>query len=189
MPHDFAAFIMSRLPSVLICCRWSLHPVSFASSISRAAVSSSASAGMPVSPSMSENLPLFMHAPASKSAFSSVWSSIGISSDFALFMASRMTFISSTDLPSSLNPYTPAALSASISTISAPFCPTVMQADCSSLTPFAAASLSFMYSTVSTESTNGFVFGIVQTAVNPPAAAARQPVLISSLYSSPGSRK
>ncbi len=38
-------------------------------------------------------------------------------------------------------------------------------------------------------SLGGVVFGIAQTAVNPPAAAARVPVAMSSLYSCPGSRR
>jgi hypothetical protein len=38
-------------------------------------------------------------------------------------------------------------------------------------------------------SVTGSVFGIAQTAVNPPAAAARAPVAIVSTSSRPGSRK
>ena len=39
------------------------------------------------------------------------------------------------------------------------------------------------------ESFTGFVFGMQQTDVNPPAAAAFVPLMMSSLYSRPGSRR
>ena len=39
------------------------------------------------------------------------------------------------------------------------------------------------------ESIGGLVFGIAQTVVNPPCAAAAVPVAMVSLYSKPGSRR
>ena len=44
-------------------------------------------------------------------------------------------------------------------------------------------------STVARVSITGLVFGMAQTVVKPPRAAARVPVAIVSLYSKPGSRR
>ena len=59
---------------------------------------------------------------------------------------------------------------------------------CTRASPAAAARASTS-SVTDALSFTGFVFGIAQTAVKPPATAARAPVATVSLYSCPGSRR
>src|ERR1051326_2159965 len=59
----------------------------------------------------------------------------------------------------------------------------------STIPPFDPAARSLMRRTTDASSIAGFVFGMQQTPVKPPAAAARVPDSIVSLYSYPGSRR
>ena len=59
-----------------------------------------------------------------------------------------------------------------------------------STSPFSAIfALLWMNRITDSSSIGGFVFGMQQTAVNPPAAADAHPLAMVSLYSNPGSRK
>ena len=66
--------------------------------------------------------------------------------------------------------------------------PFVMQPTGYTSTPVPSA-FSMIYLMVSGVSQGGFVLGIARTPVTPPASAAAEPVLTSSLWVWPGSRK
>ena len=98
----------------------------------------------------------------------------------ARFIAFLRYAVLTTGLPSSLSPTAPAALSASRSVGSSLLSPFVTLAATYTLAS-AFFALSRMQRTVSGLSVVGFVLGIASRLVTPPAAAARQPVRISSL--------
>ena len=150
-------------------------------------MTSSTEFGIPGTPNFSDATPSF-NTPFPTRSLSSQCAMITAPSPAAFFIASRYTRISITLLPSSENATAPAFNMASISTSSFPSMPFVIEESCFTCTYACSARFKISCST-STLSTTGFVFGIAQTVVTPPAAAAREPVMISSLYVSPGSRK
>ena len=126
--------------------------------------------------------------PSREIVFSSQWAKTGISSLAASLSASRISSAVLTGTPSSEKAQQPASFKACISVSFSPFSPTET-APIGRTWASALAAFSSIYFTVSALSHTGFVLGMAQTVVTPPAAAARHPEIISSLYSRPGSRK
>ena len=118
---------------------------------------------------------------------SSQWLIMSISCFFASRKASRAISAFCTGEPSSERATAPAALSAAKSVIFSPFCPKVTAAMGKTFTA-AFFARSRIYSTPAGVSVTGFVFGMQAAEVTPPAAAAREALSMSSLYSKPGSR-
>ena len=92
-------------------------------------------------------------------------------------------------LPSSLTPTIPASFIAAISASASPLLPTDAAPIGHTRTLPAAAARSTIPRVTDALSFTGCVFGMQQTAVNPPRAAARVPVSIVSDISWPGSRR
>ena len=119
---------------------------------------------------------------------SSQWDTTVIPSFGAACIASAINSVLITGLPSSLKAIAPASFKAAKLQSTSLCNPFVIAAD-----TYTWASASFalfkIYCTVSTLSTVGFVFGIASTLVTPPAAAALQPLIMSSFSVWPGSRK
>src|SRR5271170_7105230 len=91
-------------------------------------------------------------------------------------------------LPSSVTATAPAALSDAYSVRASPIDPRVA-APIGKTRIAALRSGACIHRVVSAESFTGTVFGMAQTVVNPPAAAAAVPEAIVSLYPWPGSRR
>ena len=161
--------------------------ISFVSAIiaSRAAIISSASGKTPSTPNFSAILPAFI-APLATD-FSSQCADVNEPTSFAFIIPSLITFEFTTGIPSSENAIAPASFIALKSTNSSPFSPFVIDENGSTLHKFTAFAFSIIIFNVSTLSGTGFVFGIGQIVVNPPATALFEPVSIVSLYSNPGS--
>ena len=100
-----------------------------------------------------------------------------------------MMLESATGCPSSLNPMQPASASSAISASSAPADRLVTHPMGRTRTTPSERAFCSTYSTVARVCMVGSVFGIAHTVVKPPFAAARVPVAMVSLYSSPGSRR
>src|ERR1039458_7263229 len=92
-------------------------------------------------------------------------------------------------LPSSLTATMPAAFIADISASASPLLPTDAAPIGQTRTELAAAARSTIPRVTDALSFTGCVFGMQQTAVNPPRAAARVPVSLSSSIRWPGSRR
>ena len=99
-----------------------------------------------------------------------------------------ITLASPIGKPSSLNAIAPSAIIAPISVSSFPACD-LETAPIGWICIGHSSDLSLMYLVNSGESIGGSVFGIAHTPVKPPARAAIDPELRSSLSSPPGSRK
>src|ERR1700722_2170096 len=91
--------------------------------------------------------------------------------------------------PSSLTATMPASFIAAISASASPLLPTEAAPMGQTRTPFAAAARSTIPRVMEALSFTGWVFGMQQTAVNPPRAAERVPVSMVSDISWPGSRR
>jgi len=91
--------------------------------------------------------------------------------------------------PSSETPTIPASFMAAISAIASPLLPTDAAPIGHTRTLPATFARSRMNRVTEALSFTGFVFGMQQTAVNPPRAAARVPVSMVSEDSCPGSRR
>ena len=103
--------------------------------------------------------------------------------------ADRMSWAVLTGAPSSEKATQPAALWSAISVSRSPRRP-AETAPIGWTRQAAASRARFkMRSVIELESFTGSVFAMQATAVKPPAAAARVPLSVSSLYSSPGSRR
>ena len=128
-------------------------------------------------------------APPSARVGSSQWSATGIPKVRAYSSAVRMRWALTTGLPSSLTATAPAP---TISPNSASF-PPRWPTDTAPIGYTRAALARWPWRrtnpTAAWLSVTGSVFGIAQTAVNPPAAAARAPVAMVSTSSRPGSRR
>src|SRR5579863_7368932 len=92
-------------------------------------------------------------------------------------------------LPSSETPTIPACFMAAISAMASPLLATLAAPLGQTRTLADALARSRIPRVTEAESFTGFVFGMQQTAVKPPRAAARVPVSIVSEDSNPGSRK
>ncbi len=117
------------------------------------------------------------------------WSMIGRPNIPAYSAARRMSSLDWTQSPSSVIATTPARLSEPIGASAWPFRPTVMQPVGSTFTTASRPAASLMNWIVPALSAGGEVLGMQTTVVKPPAAAAREPVPIVSLWVWPGSRK
>ncbi len=104
-------------------------------------------------------------------------------------MACLITSDFTTGLPSSEKPTQPACASSAISLSPSPSRFLVMLPTGRTFTNPTSLLFRRTYSATIPSSTTGSVLGMLHTAVNPPAAAAFDPVMISSLYSYPGSLK
>jgi hypothetical protein len=114
---------------------------------------------------------------------------IGRSNILAYSQARRMSSLLWTQSPSSVRATTPARLSEPNGARAAPFWPTVMQPVGRTLMTASRRVASLINWMVPALSATGAVFGMQTTVVNPPAAAAREPVAMVSLCVWPGSRK
>ncbi len=112
---------------------------------------------------------------------------IGISKAFTYSSALRITSASIIALPSSENAMQPAPTISPISEISLPAEPFVIAPIGNTFTIPSFSAFDKINSVIALLSLTGFVFGMQHIVVKPPAAAAIVPVLIVSLYSSPGS--
>src|SRR5467141_1791253 len=104
-------------------------------------------------------------------------------------MTCRASFAVAIGFPSSETPTIPASFMAAISAIASPLLPTDAAPIGHTRTLPATFARSTMNRVTEALSFTGFVFGMQQTAVNPPRAAARVPVSMVSEDSCPGSRK
>ncbi len=164
---------------------------------SRATISSSASAGMPGTPSLADHSPSCMQPPPARRSISQCCAStIGrptrADTPTLYSMARRMSRSSCTPAPSSVKIVTWLSGSAASSPIGAscsPPRPTVMAAaGVTSIRPKRLARSRTQLAT-STESMAGSVLGMATTWPYPPSAAAREPDSIVSASSRPGSRR
>ena len=104
-------------------------------------------------------------------------------------MASRTRLASCTGTPSSERATHPASCRAAASVSDCPFCPRDTAPMGHTRTPQDSPARRSTYSICSGVSSTGRGLGIQATEVNPPRAAAAAPVVMSSLYSKPGSRR
>src|SRR6266850_3460282 len=104
-------------------------------------------------------------------------------------MTCRASFAVAIGFPSSETATIPASFIAAISAIASPLLPTDAAPIGHTRTLPPAFARSTMNRVTEALSFTGFVFGMQQTAVNPPRAAARVPVSMVSEDSCPGSRK
>ena len=188
MPFSLAILTSSKLHAELMWAVCMRPPVCLASSKSRLIIISSCSRGMPFMPSFILICPSFI-CPQRQSEQSWLWLIIKLPWCALYSSAALITSELTTGSPSSLNAMQPASSILPISTRRSPLLPCVIALiGYRSIRP---QSLAFwiMYFAISGLSFTGFVFAMQQAVVTPPAAAARLPVMISSLYSWPGSRK
>ena len=101
----------------------------------------------------------------------------------------RMILSSRMGRPSSLKATAPARLSAAKSVSCSPRLPMVAAATGKTVHVPRRALDRRIQRVISAESFTGLVFGMVQTEVNPPAAAAMVPLAMVSLCDCPGSRR
>src|SRR6266404_3921390 len=187
-PRDFAQRTCSSDAFAERCATCNRAPVNSASCTSRAAQTDSAAAGIPRNPSRVEVTPSRITAPAA-SETSSACSITGRFSDRQYSITCRASLAVPIGFPSSETPTIPASFIAAISAIASPLLPT----DAAPIGHTRTLPWAFVRSTINRVtdalSFTGFVFGIQQTAVNPPRAAARVPLSIVSEDSWPGSRR
>ena len=143
---------------------------------------SSEAAGIPRRPSSVEVKPSFITPPA-ESPMSSACVITGTPKGFTYSMAFRISPESVTGIPSSEMPTHPASHISPMSASSSPFSPLVIAPMGNTLTIPSVLAFRSMYSVTEALSFMGFVLGMQTMEVKPPAAAARQPVLIVSLCS------
>ena len=155
--------------------------------MSLAAIISSASGRTPSTPNLSATGPAFI-APF-ETDFSSQCSDKKLPSLFTSIIASLAILAFSIGIPSSENAIAPDSSCSLKFTSSSPFSPLVTLEYGSILHKLTSFALSKIYFNVSGLSGVGFVFGIGQIVVNPPATALFEPVSIVSLCSPPGSLK
>ena len=187
-PSALAARTSSTLRAVERWSRCSRQPVMRHSSMSRNTISSSAIDGQPGRPRREQHEPSCITAPCVSRLTSQCWARV-TPSPLAYSIARRITSGSCTPLPSSVNSRTPAPASSAIGASCSPARPIVMQPEGATSHRPAAMPARRTCSTTASESCGGSVFGMATTAVNPPSAAAREPVSIVSASSRPGSRR
>src|SRR6202790_2246372 len=186
-PRDLAQRTCSSDALAERCATCNRAPVSSASCTSRATHTDSAAAGIPGKPRRVDVTPSRITAPAASDT-SSECSITGIPSDWQYSITCRASFAVAMGLPSSLTATMPASFMAAISAMASPWLP--MEAAPVGRTRAAAVrALSIMKRVIAALSCTGRVFGMQQTAVNPPFAAARVPVSMVSEDSWPGSRR
>ena len=156
--------------------------------MSLATMTSSAADGIPRRPRRAETAPSFITPPAER-AGSSQCEIIVLPNVLAYSSACLIISALATGLPSSENPVQPASAISPISASSVPIEPLVIAPMGNTLQNPAFFACPMMNSVTERLSFTGLVFGIQQMVVNPPAAAARAPDAMSSLYSKPGSRR
>ena len=161
---------------------WMCALVSFASSISRLTAISSFSLAMPRSPSMAETLPSCM-TPCLQSEQSSEWLIQKLPNMLEYSSAALITLELVTGRPSSLKATAPASIRSPISTISLPPSPLLIAAiGKRSISPQFLA-FSIIALVIEALSFTGFVLAMQRQVVTPPATAACEPEIMSSLYS------
>ncbi len=185
-PRRRAARIASRLSRVETCATCSRAPVRAASWTSRATIALSPTFGQPWRPRRVEAQPSFI-TPAPTSEGSSSWTTTGSENIDAYSRARRMRLPFTTGLPSSEIATIPSAFIEPISASSTPLRPFETAPIGKTRTAAVSRARRTTNATVGASSGTGSVFAMAQTAVNPPAAAARVPLAIVSLYSKPGS--
>lgn len=187
-PSALARLTSATEPAVDRCAAWYRAPVSPARIRSRASITSSADEGWAASPVQAELIPSCI-AARRLSESSSQWLMTGRPKVDAYSRARRMIPALAMGCPSSLTATAPASRSSAISVRALPSNPRVTAATgCTRAVPASAARCR-MRSVTARLSLGGTVLGMQHTAVNPPATAAAAPDRMSSLYSSPGSRR
>ena len=162
--------------------------MSAASWTSRATIALSPTFGQPARPRRVEAHPSFM-TPAPTSEGSSSWTTTGRSNIDAYSSARRMRLPFTIGFPSSETATIPSAFIEPISASSSPLRPFETAPIGNTRTAPVSRARRTTNATVEASSVTGRVFAIAQTVVKPPAAAARVPEAIVSLYSKPGSRR
>ena len=174
--------------AVLTCATCSRPPVSSASAMSRATITSSAAAGRPRRPSRSDVGPSFITPPSHRCSSSSC-AMTGRSKSRVYSSARRMSPASITGRPSSDTATMPARCISPISASRSPSSPSDSAPIGCTRAPPASAARSRMKRVTAPLSFTGSVFAMQAIDVKPPASAAATPVATVSLYSCPGSRR
>ncbi len=191
MPSPLAHRSTSTVPAVLAWATWTREPVCRASITSRATITSSATPGQPGSPSRPDSSPSWQQdvGPA-RSGSCACWLTTPPNA-LTYSSARRITRALATQRPSSENTVTRArerCIRPSSASSSPPSPRVTAPTGCTSTRP-AWRPRSWTRSAASAVSVTGLVLAMARTAVNPPTAAACEPVSTVSASSRPGSRR
>src|SRR5438445_4748070 len=186
--RDFAQRTCSSEALAERCAICRRAPVSSASCTSRATQTDSAAAGIPRKPSRVDVTPSRITAPHA-SETSSACSITVKSSDRQYSITCRASLAVAMGFPSSETATIPASFIPAISAMASPLLPIEAAPIGHTRTLPVVFARSRMNRVTEALSFTGFVFGMQQTAVKPPRAAALVPVSIVSEDSCPGSRR